>query len=72
MLFTKYTLFTEQNIFIWKKKLFKKTFTEKNINKHVKKMYILFQKYIFTKKMFVLKRKYKYFLNIYSFCKKKF
>ena len=43
MLFTKYTLFAEKNVFIWKKKfyieifLLKKTFfTEKNINENVK------------------------------------
>ena len=66
MFFTKYTLFAEKNVFIWKKKFF----IEKNINENVKK-YISFQKYIFTQKMFVLQIKYKSFLNIYSFCKKK-
>ena len=64
--FTKYTLFAEKNVFIWKKKII-----EKNINENVKK-YISFQKYIFTQKMFVLQIKYKSFLNIYSFCKKNF
>ena len=45
--------------------LLKKTFfTEKN--------YISFQKYIFTQKILVLQIKYESFLNIYSFCKKKF
>ena len=38
----------------------------------MQKIYISFQKYIFTQKMFVLKIKYKSFLNIYSFCKKIF
>ena len=47
--FTKYTLFAEKNVFIWKKIFF----IEKNINENVKK-YISFQKYIFTQKMFVL------------------
>ena len=51
--------------------LLKKTFfTEKNINENVK-IYISFEKYIFMQKMFVLQIKYKSFLNIYSFCKKK-
>ena len=59
MLFTKYTLFAEKNVFIWKKKfyieifLLKKTFfTEKNINENVN-IYISFEKYIFMQKMFV-------------------
>ena len=47
-----------------------KKFYRENINENVKK-YISFQKYIFTQKMFVLQIKYKSFLNIYSFCKKK-
>ena len=78
LFFTKYTLFAEKNVFIWKKKfyieifLLKKTFfTEKNINENVK-IYISFEKYIFMQKMFVLQIKYKSFLNIYSFCKKNF
>ena len=51
--------------------LLKKTFfTEKNINENVK-IYISFEKYIFMQKMFVLQIKYKSFLNIYSFCKKR-
>ena len=58
-------LFTEKNVFIWKKK-----FIEKNINENVKKN-ISFQKYIFTQKMFVSQTKCKSFLDIYSFCKKK-
>ena len=57
MFFTKYTLFAEKNVFIWKKKII-----EKNINENVKK-YISFQKYIFTQKMFVLQTKYKPFLG---------
>ena len=51
--------------------LTEKTFTEKNINENVK-IYISFEKYIFMQKMFVLQIKYKFFLNIYSFCKKNF
>ena len=38
----------------------------------MQKISILFQKYTCTQKMFVLQIKYKSFLNIYSFCKKKF
>ena len=50
----------------------KKTFfTEKNINENVK-IYLSFEKYILMQKMFVLQIKYKSFLNICSFCKKKF
>ena len=37
----------------------------------VKDIYISFQKYVFSQKMFVLQIKYKSFLNIYLFCKKK-
>ena len=43
---------------------------EKNSKENVKK-YISFQKYTSTQKMFVLQTKYKSFLNIYLFCKKK-
>ena len=50
----------------------KNYFIEKNINENKKNIYISFQKYIFTQKMFALQTKYKSFLNIYSFCKKKF
>ena len=46
--FTKYTLFAEKNIFIWKKKfyieklLLKKTFsTEQIINENVKSLYLI-------------------------------
>ena len=66
MFFTKYTLFAAKKCFYIQKKIL-----EKNTNENVKK-YISFQKYIFTQKMFVLQTKYKSFLNIYSFCKKKF
>ena len=59
--------FYNEKIFLLKKAFF----AEKNINENVKN-YISFQKYIFTQKMFVLQIKYKSFLNIYSFCKKKF
>ena len=54
-------------MFLYEKK---NSFTEKTINENVKKKYISFQKYIFTRKMFVLHTKYKSFLNIFSFCKK--
>ena len=53
--------------FFYRKKTF---FTEKNINENVK-IYTSFEKYVFMQKMFVLQIKYKSFLNIYSFCKKK-
>ena len=51
--FTKYTLFAEKNVFIWKKKFYienffywiKNFFAEKNINENVK-IYISFEKYI--------------------------
>ena len=75
----KYTLFAEKNVFIWKKSfIMKMFFTEKNFfyrEKYkwkCKNIYISFEKYIFMQKMFVLQIKYKSFLNIYSFCKKKF
>ena len=45
-------------------------FIEKNINENVKKIYLI-SEIIFTQRMFVLQTKYKSFLNIYSFCKKK-
>ena len=62
----------EKKLYNEKMFLLKKTFfTEKNINENVK-IYISFQKYIFTQKMFALQIKYKSFLNIYSFCKKNF
>ena len=69
MFFTKYTTFAEKIVFIWKKRfILKFFFTEKNENV---KINISFGKYIFIQKMFVLQIKYKSFLNIYSFCKKK-
>ena len=37
-----------------------------------KYIYISFETYTFMQKMFVLQIKNKSFLNIYSFCKKKF
>ena len=52
MFFTKYTLFAEKNVFIWRKIFF----TEKNTNENVKK-YISFQKYIFIQKTFMLQTK---------------
>ena len=69
LFFTKYTTFAEKIVFIWKKRfILKFFFTEKNENV---KINISFGKYIFIQKMFVLQIKYKSFLNIYSFCKKK-
>ena len=62
-----------------KKFVMKNFCTEKNFfyrgkykRKRKKYIYFTFQKYIFTQKMFLLQIKYKFFLNIYSFCKKKF
>ena len=62
----------EKNVLYRKIFLLKKIFFgEKNTSENVK-IYISFEKYIFMQKMFVLQIKYKFFLNIYSFCKKKF
>ena len=77
---TKYTLLAEKKCFYMEKKvlywkffLLKKTFfIEKKIWMKMQKIYISFKKYIFIKKMFVLQTIYKSFLNIYSFCKKKY
>ena len=41
------------------------------MNENVENICISFEKSIFMQKMFVLQIKYKSFLNIYSFCKKK-
>ena len=70
------TTFAEKIVFIWKKNFILKFFfywkkrflhfSNENI-----KINISFGKYIFIQKMFVLQIKYKSFLNIYSFCKKK-
>ena len=59
-----------KNCFYVEKKIYIEVFflTEKNENV---KINISFGKYIFIQKMFVLQIKYKSFLNIYSFCKKK-
>ena len=76
MFFTKYTLFAGKMFLYGKKNLYWK-FTEKNFfyrEKYkckCKNIYISFEKYVFMQKMFVLQVKYKSFLNIYSFCKKK-
>ena len=60
MFFTKYTLFAEKNVFIWKKSfimkmfLLKKTsFTERNINENVKKIYLVSEIYFYTKNVCV-------------------
>ena len=66
----------EKCFYMEKKNLYWK-FTEKNFfyrEKYkckCKNIYISFEKYVFMQKMFVLQVKYKSFLNIYSFCKKK-
>ena len=72
--FTKYTLFAEKNVFIWKKSFIEKFFYWKNLFYREKykwkcKKYTSHLKNIFMLKMFVLQRKYKSFLNVYSFCK---
>ena len=47
--FTKYTLFAEKNVFIWKKK-----FLEKNIiNENVKKIYLISEIYFYTENVCV-------------------
>ena len=60
LFFTKYTLFAEKNVFIWKKKfyieifLLKKTFfTEKNINENVKNIYLISEIYFYTENVCV-------------------
>ena len=53
-----------------KKTLLKKTFYREKYKWKCKKY--LISNIFFIKKMFVLQIKYKYFLNIYSFCKNKF
>ena len=82
----KYFVFFYKNIHYFQKKMFsygkksfilKNVFTEKNIFYREKykwqcsKIYISFQKYIFTQSMFVLQIKYKSFLNIYFIVQKK-
>ena len=47
-------------------------FTEKSINENVKNIYLISEVYFYTEKVkFTIQIKYKSFLNIYSFCKKK-
>ena len=47
----------------------KKYFIEKNINENVKKIYLISEIYFYTETKIQI---FIYFLNIYSFCKKKF
>ena len=57
---------------ICRKKCFyveKKYFIEKNINENVKKIYLISEIYFYTETKIQI---FIYFLNIYSFCKKKF
>ena len=49
MLFTKYTLFTEKNVFIQKKKIF----IEQNINENVKTIYLISEIYFDTENVCV-------------------
>ena len=70
--FTKYTFICRKNVFIWKKTFIMKNFFCWKKTFFTEKNYISFQKYIFTQKIFLLQIKYESFLNIYSFCKKKF
>ena len=49
MFFTKYTLFAEKNVFIWKKK----NFIKKNINENVKKIYLISEIYFYTENVCV-------------------
>ena len=47
-------------------------FTEKSINENVKNISLISEVYFYTEKVkFTIQIKYKSFLNIYSFCKKK-
>ena len=55
----------KKNVFIWKKKFYiekcfywKKHFLQRKIQMTIQKIYISFQKYIFTQNMFVLQVKY--------------
>ena len=79
LFFTKYTLFAEQNVFIWKKSLILKfLFAEKNFfiqRKYkwkCKKIYVISEKSFYTENVIFTQIKYKSFLNIYSFCQKNF
>ena len=49
VLFTKYTLFAEKNVFIRKKKIF----IEKNITENVKKIYLISEIYFYTENVCV-------------------
>ena len=74
LLFSKYTLFVEKSLFLWEKKFYIEKFREFLYRVKYKwkyKKYISFQEYIFIQKMFVLQIKYRSFLKIYSFSKKK-
>ena len=57
--FTKYTLFADKNVFIWKKvlkcKIFllKEAFTKKNINENVKNIYFISEIYFYTENVCV-------------------
>ena len=61
MFFTKYTLFPEKNVFIWKKSFTMKNFfnekifffTEKNINENVKNIYLISKIYFYTENICV-------------------
>ena len=52
VLFTKYTLFAEKNVFIWKKTFF----IEKNINENVKKIYLISEIYFYTENVCVINK----------------
>ena len=59
MFFSKYTLFGEKNVFIWKKifvleNIFtEKTFIEKNINENVKNIYLIWKIYFYAENVCV-------------------
>ena len=67
--FTKYALFAK--FYIEKTFFTKKKTLRRQIYMKMLEIYISFEKYIFIQKMFVLQIKYKSFLNVYLFCKKK-
>ena len=69
----KKSFYVEKKSFILKNFLAEKNFflQKKYINENVKTYILHLRNIFFMQKIFVLQIKYKFFLNIYSFCKKK-
>ena len=67
MLFTKYTLFTEKNVFIRKKKIF----IEQNINENVKTIYLISEIYFDTENVCVTNKISMFLKYIFILQKKK-